>query len=127
MPKARFSHAKTSFFGACFPIGQCKSGSTAPRQRFSALFALRAARGSRLAIGPTCFYLFVGSLHLIQFQVAQPLDIDHLIASLVHGTNQLIELQIDRSRVAILVFWIKKTIRNVAIAVPVLITIAQWF
>src|SRR5271157_1338969 len=47
-------------------------------------------------------YLFVGCLHRIQFEIGQSLDIDHLISSLVHGPDQLIQLQIDRAGIAVL-------------------------
>jgi hypothetical protein len=56
---------------------------------------------SSLAFCPAGFYLFVGGLHQIQFQIAQPLDIDQLISRRLHGPNQFVQLEVNRGFFAV--------------------------
>lgn len=41
-------------------------------------------------------------LQLIQLQIGQPFNIDHLVARVIRGADQLVQLQIDGARIAIL-------------------------
>ncbi len=70
--------------------------------QFPASLLCWGARCSLLARGPACFYLFVCSLHFIQLQIAEPLNIYQLVSSCIHGPDQFIELQIDGAGIAIL-------------------------
>ena len=62
----------------------------------------RAGTIPALTLIAFCLDLLVLRLKFIEFQIAQILNIDHLIARLINGANELVELQIDRPGVAIL-------------------------
>ena len=49
-----------------------------------------------------CLDLLVFRLEFVELQIAQVFDIDHLIARLINGADELVELQIDRPGVTIL-------------------------
>ena len=57
-----------------------------------------------------------------QVLLAEILDVDQPVARAFHRRHQLVELELDRQRVLVLRRWIRNTIRNVTIVVPVLMT-----
>src|ERR1035437_817297 len=78
------------------------AGLGAPQPRFQVSLLLAAARASRLSLRQSRFHFFVCGLHLIQFQIGQPFYIDHLIPGRTHGPDQLVQLQVDGARIAVL-------------------------
>jgi len=43
-------------------------------------------------------------LHLVQLQIGQSLNIDHLIPSTIHRPDQFVQFEIDRAGIAFCVF-----------------------
>lgn len=61
-----------------------------------------AAGFGQLPFVPRSLDSLVMRLQLIQLQIGQPLDIDHLVSRVIGGADQLVQLQIDGARIAIL-------------------------
>ena len=64
----------------------------------SDMFAFRLA----LAVHVGSPYPLISCLQLIEFKIAEVLDIDHLIVRLVDGPDQFVQFEIDGARVAVL-------------------------
>jgi hypothetical protein len=58
----------------------------------------------------------------LKFVELKILDIDHLVSCFVYCSNQFVQLQVDGAASRFCVFWIRNTMRNVTIVVPVLMT-----
>ncbi len=62
------------------------------------------------------------ALQLGQLFVGQVLDDQHAVAGSFQAADDLVELQVDRARIAVLRVLNKEDLKNVTMVVPVLIT-----
>ena len=62
---------------------------------------------------------------MFEFGLGEVFEIEQFVARGFIDADELIELEMQRRAVAVLGIWIRNTIRNVTIVVPVLMTSCQ--
>ena len=68
--------------------------------------------GPSLAFGPGGSNFLVGGLHLVEFEIGEPLDIDHVIAGFVDGRISSFSFRLMARESRFCVFWMSKTMKK---------------